>query len=102
MSDVFGAVSDPTRRAILKRLHTEGPLSVTQISQPLAMSRQAVTKHLDLLESAGLIRSEARGRERIHRLSARPLEAIDTWLEPFAEFWDDRLARLRRHLEEDE
>lgn len=102
MSDVFGAVSDPTRRAILERLHREGPLSVTEISRPLDMTRQAVTKHLDLLEAAGLIEKETRGRERIHRLSAEPLEAIDAWLAPFAAFWDDRLARLRKHLEEEE
>lgn len=101
MSDIFGAVADPTRRAILERLRREGPLSVTELSRPLDMSRQAVTKHLDLLEGAGLIEREVRGRERIHRLSARPLEAIDAWLEPFAAFWDDRLARLRRHLGED-
>lgn len=100
MHDVFSAVADPTRRAILEHLHAEGPLSVTRLSGPLAMSRQAVTKHLDVLEAAGLITKETRGRERLHRLRARPLEAIDTWLEPFAAFWDDRLARLRAHLEE--
>jgi DNA-binding transcriptional ArsR family regulator len=102
MTDVFSAISDPTRRAILERLHRDGPLSVRQLSEPLSMSRQAVTKHLDILEAAELIESEFRGRQRIHRLRARPLEAIDTWLAPFAAFWDDRLARLRHHLEEDD
>ncbi len=100
MSDVFAAVSDPTRRSILERLRLEGPLSVSDLSDPLPMSRQAVTKHLDLLEDAGLIDREMRGRQRLHRLEANPLEAIDAWLAPYAEAWDQRLDRLRRHLEE--
>jgi len=102
MSDVFGAIADPTRRRILERLRLEGPLSVTELSAPLAISRQAVTKHLDILEATGLIQRELRGRERIHRLRAWPLEAIDAWLVPYAAAWDERLARLRKHLEEDD
>lgn len=101
MSDVFGAVADPTRREILERLRREGPLTVKQLSEPLPMSRQAVTKHLDVLEEASLIRRVVRGRERYHELRATPLEAIDAWLAPYAAAWDERLARLRQHLEED-
>jgi DNA-binding transcriptional ArsR family regulator len=102
MSDVFGALADPTRREILERLRREGPLSITQLTAGLPMSRQAVTKHLDLLEGAGLIRRELRGRERIHRIVMEPLEAIDAWLKPYAAAWDERLERLRKHLEEDD
>jgi len=100
MSDVFGAISDPTRRLILERLGAEGPLSVSALSGPLSISRQAVTKHLDILEGAALIAKEFRGRERLHRLNAKPLEAVDAWLAPYAAAWDERLARLREHLGE--
>ena len=102
MSDVFSAISDPTRRSMLERLQREGPLSIRALSEPLVMSRQAVTKHLDILEAAGLVEKQVEGRERLHRLSPRPLQDVDTWLAPFAAFWDDRLARLRLHLEEDD
>ena len=63
------------------------------------MSRQAVTKHLVLLEDVGLIEQEWRGRERLHRLTATPLQAVDAWLAPYAAAWDRRLARLQRHVE---
>lgn len=102
MSDVFGAVADPTRRAILERLRHEGALSVTQLTEAFTMTRQAVTKHLDLLEQAGLITRDLKGRERLHRLVAQPLEAIDAWLAPYAAAWDERLARLRQHLEDED
>lgn len=102
MPDAFLAVSDPTRRTLLERLRREGPLSLSALSGPMEMSRQAVTKHLDVLEAAGLVVREARGRERIHRLRPEPLETIDAWLAPYARAWDERLARLRTHLEEDD
>lgn len=99
MSDVFTAVGDETRRAILERLRTEGALSVTALAKPLEMSRQAVTKHLDVLEEAGLIERRSSGRERLHLLSATPLRELNDWLAPYEAEWDDRLARLRSHLE---
>lgn len=97
---VFEAVADPTRRAILAQLRAGGSLSVTDLAADLPMTRQAVTKHLDLLRDAGLIRVRRQGRERLHELDARPLQRLDEWLEPYAAFWDDALARLERHLEE--
>ena len=100
ITEVFTAVADPTRRAILDRLRLDGPQSIKQISAPLPMSRQAVTKHLGALERAGLIRAEWAGRERLHRLEPTPLREIEDWLEPYAAFWEDRLERLKRHLEE--
>jgi len=63
------------------------------------MSRQAVTKHLDVLEDAGLIEKRFRGRERQHVLSATPLRELNDWLAPYEAEWDDRLARLRSHLD---
>ena len=102
MQAVFEAVSDPTRRVILECLRDQGPLSITTLSDPLPISRQAVTKHLDVLEEAGLIEKIRRGRERIHRLQAGPLRELDDWLAPYAAFWDERLDRLRAHLDGDD
>lgn len=100
MDTVFQAVADPTRRGILERLRAEGALSIQELARPLPMSRQAVTKHLDLLRDAGLVRTERAGRQRLHRLDAAPLKEVGTWLAPYAEAWDRRLARLKRYLEE--
>lgn len=99
METVFQALADPTRRRILERLRLEGPRTLTELAQPLPISRQAVTKHLDGLTACGLVRVERRGRERLHRLEAGPLRELERWLAPYAEFWDDRLERLRRHLD---
>ena len=101
MHDVFGAVADPTRRSILERLRGEGALSVTSLAEELPMSRQAVTKHLDVLESAGLVVKRMHGRERLHELSAEPLRQVDDWLAPYAAAWDERLERLRIHVDGD-
>lgn len=102
MSDVFAALSDSTRRAILERLREEGPLTLKGIAEPLSMSRQAVTKHLGVLESAGLLRVERSGRERIHQVTSDPLREVDDWLEPFAAAWAGRLERLQAYLEREE
>ena len=99
MHDVFAAVAEPTRRRILDRLRTEGPLSVGMISASEAATRQAVTKHLDVLEEAGLVRSERQGRMRIHRLTAEPLQELDEWLSAYSALWDRRLERLRAYVE---
>ncbi len=100
--EVFTAVADPTRRAILDRLRVAGPSSIKELAAPLPMSRQAVTKHLDILAAGGLIRAERRGRERVHRLAAKPLSDIDAWLAPYRATWERRLARLERHLKKEE
>ena len=98
MPDVFAAIADPTRREILERLRTEGGLSVSDLSDPLPISRQAVTKHLDALQEAGLVARERIGRERIHRLNADPLRELDDWLAPYSAAWDRRLQRLSDYL----
>ena len=102
MHDVFAAVADPTRRQIMDLLRPGRAFSVKELAKPLPMSRQAVTKHLGVLEAAGLVEHEWSGRERRHRLKPQPLQELDDWLEPYAAAWDRRLARLRQHLEEDE
>ena len=99
MSDVFAAVADTTRRGILERLRRGGPLSITELSAGLPISRQAVTKHLAVLADAGLIEQTRRGRERLHRLSGKPLKEVSDWLAPYEAEWDARLERLRRHVD---
>ena len=102
MEQVFAAVADPTRRVLLERMRGGGALSITALGNGLPMTRQAVTKHLDQLRDAGLVRTRRVGRERLHELDPEPLRAVDDWLRPYAEAWDERLAALRRHLGEDE
>ncbi len=77
-------------------------MSLNELAAPLAMSRQAVTKHLATLEHAGLVEIEWKGRVKLHRLNAEPLKAVEDWLAPYSAAWDRRLDRLRRHLEESE
>ncbi len=104
MSAVFEALADPTRRVLLDRMRSASPvgLSIAVLGHGLPMTRQAVTKHLDALRDAGLVRVRRQGRERVHELDARPLVAVDDWLAPYVAFWDERLAALRHHLGEDE
>ena len=101
MPDVFAAVADMTRRQILERLRTEGPVSISTMTDGLPMTRQAVTKHLNVLEQAGLIEKSVRGRERLHTLSGSPLQQVSDWLTPYEVEWDERLDRLRSHLKGD-
>ena len=99
MDSVFAAVADPTRRRILEHLRSTGPLSIQELAEPLPMSRQAVTKHLEVLQLSGLIETRWSGRRRILELAPQPLQEMEQWLRPYAAFWDDRLERLKRHLE---
>src|SRR5438445_6882123 len=99
LSTTFAALADPTRRAILARL-ASGVASVTELGEPFAMSLPAISKHLKVLERAGLI---ARGREaqwRPCRLEARPLKRAADWLEHYRRFWEKSLDRLERYLGE--
>jgi DNA-binding transcriptional ArsR family regulator len=95
----FGALADPTRRAILARL-AKGEASVTELAEPFAMTLPAVSKHLKVLEHAGLV---SRGRERQWRparLRAAPLREVAAWTERYRRFWDERYDRLDEYLDE--
>ena len=95
----FAALADPTRRAILARL-VSGEASVMEIARPFAMSQPAISKHLKVLERAGLI---SRGRDaqcRPCRIEAGPLAEADKWLEGYRRMWDDRIQRLDAVLED--
>jgi len=99
LSTTFAALADPTRRAILARLAL-GETSVTELAEPFEMSLPAVSKHLKVLEHAGLI---GRGREaqwRPCRLDARALKDVDDWLERYRRFWEASLDRLGEYLKE--
>jgi DNA-binding transcriptional ArsR family regulator len=99
LSITFSALADPTRRAILARL-IAGEVSVTELAEPFAMSLPAVSKHLKVLERAGLI---SRGREaqwRPCRLEAGPLKDAADWLEHYRRFWEESLDRLNDYLDE--
>jgi DNA-binding transcriptional ArsR family regulator len=100
LSVTFAALADPTRRAILARLAECGEATVGDLAEPFPLTVQAVSKHLKVLERAGLI---ARGRSaqlRPSRLRAAPLHAVDEWLERYRDTWDGRLDRLSRHLQD--
>jgi len=97
LSATFGALADPTRRAILARL-ASGEASVTQLAEPFEMSMPAISKHLKVLERAGLI---ARGREaqwRPCRLEAAPLKDAADWVEEYRSFWEQSFERLDEYL----
>ena len=99
LSNTFAALADPTRRAILARL-ASGEASVTELAEPFEMSMPAVSKHLKVLERAGLI---ARGREaqwRPCRLDAGPLKDVAGWIEHYRRFWDQSFDRLDAYLME--
>jgi DNA-binding transcriptional ArsR family regulator len=100
LSLTFSALADPTRRAILARL-SAGETSVTELAQPFAMSLPAISKHLKVLERAGLI---VRGREaqwRPCRIEAAPLKEANEWLERYQRFWSAQLDRLATFVEEE-
>jgi len=93
LSLVFGALADPTRRAILGRL-TEGEATVAELAAPFAMSQPAISKHLKVLEQAGLISRNRRATARLSRLEAEPLREVTTWLARYLRYWDESHERL--------
>src|SRR5690606_11122765 len=98
---VFHALGDATRRRMLAQL-TEGEHTVSQLAKPFDMSLAAASKHIKVLENAGMIRREVRGRTRCCRLEPRPLASAHEWLSFYERFWTDRLDVLARHLHEDD
>lgn len=94
LSQTFGALSDPTRRALIARLRRDGALSMSELAEPFAMSLPAVLKHLDLLSDAGIVVRTKQGRVVTYRLTPQPLAAAAMWLERHSAFWSDSLDNL--------
>jgi DNA-binding transcriptional ArsR family regulator len=93
LSTVFGALADPTRRAILARL-TQGDANVAQLAAPFRISQPAVSRHLQVLEQAGLISRHRRATARLSHLEAAPLREATVWLADYRAYWDESFERL--------
>jgi DNA-binding transcriptional ArsR family regulator len=94
LSAVFGALADPTRRAILTRLAEEGDTNVAQLAAPFQVSQPAISRHLKVLERAGLISRRRRATARLSHLEAAPLREATAWLARYREYWDASYERL--------
>jgi DNA-binding transcriptional ArsR family regulator len=101
LDKTFAALSDPTRRAILARL-ARGDASVTELAAPFAMSLPAISKHLRVLEQAGLVERTRDGRVHRLRLVAQPLHEAAAWIAHYQQFWDQQLAALADYLHDGE
>jgi DNA-binding transcriptional ArsR family regulator len=99
LSATFAALADPTRRAILARL-TTGEASVKELSEPFEMSAPAITKHLKVLQRAGLITQSKQAQWRPCRLEAKPLAEVAGWVEQYRRFWEESFSRLDSYLEQ--
>jgi len=97
---VFAALAEPTRRSILSALAARGPMTATDLASQLPITRQAITKHLELLAAAGLVLAEPGERRRIrYRVNAAPMAMAQSYLAALARDWDSKLARLQRSLD---
>jgi DNA-binding transcriptional ArsR family regulator len=97
LSDVLTAISHPTRRAIIEQL-TKGPARFLDIAEPFGTALNSVTKHLKLLERAGLIERERQGREVYISLCGEPLREVADWVHHYDRFWNERLDRFEQHF----
>jgi DNA-binding transcriptional ArsR family regulator len=97
---VFAALAEPTRRSILSALAAHGPTTATDLASQMPITRQAITKHLELLATAGLVLAEPGERRRIrYRVNAAPMMIAQSYLAALARDWDSKLARLQRSLD---
>jgi DNA-binding transcriptional ArsR family regulator len=99
LSSTFAALADPTRRAILGRL-ARGEKSVTELAKPFRMTMPAISKHLKVLERAGLIQRSREAQWRPCRLKAKPLKDVANWVEHYRRFWEESFDRLEMYLKE--
>lgn len=99
LSTVLAALSDPTRRAILERL-ASGEATVTELAEPFAMSLPAISRHLKVLERAGLIERGREAQWRPCRIKTEPLKDVSDWLEHYRHFWEESFERLDEYLQE--
>lgn len=100
-ADVFTAISAPARRAILMRLQA-GELPVLKLAESFEMSLPAVSQHLAVLKSAGLVKVRKSGRQRFYALDAEPLKGVSEWVRQYETFWTERLQNLGEYLKEKE
>lgn len=98
LSVTFAALADPTRRAILARL-AQGPATVNELAEPFEISLPAVSRHLKVLERAGLITRGRSAQWRPCRLETAPLETASAWIDDYRRFWEDRFGQLAKHLD---
>ena len=99
LDETFSALADPTRRAILARL-ARGEATVTELAAPFSMSQPAISKHLKVLERAGLVSRGRDAQRRPCRLEARPMKAAIEWLENYRDYWEESFQRLDTVLDE--
>ena len=97
---IFAALGDETRLALVARLSSDGPLSITRLTAGSAVTRQAVTKHLNVLATVGLVSDVRRGREHIWEFESKQVEAARSYLEHVSKRWDEALDRLKKFVEE--
>lgn len=97
---LFAALGDKTRLRMISRLCDDGPMSITRLAAGSEVTRQAISKHLRVMEDAGLVRSRRRGRESVWRLDQRRLEDARRYLDVISQRWDDALGRLREFVED--
>ena len=99
-ADVFSAIADPTRRAILERLRANGPAAVNALAADFAQSRPAISKHLRILNEAHVVSEQRSGRERIYRIEPETLRQVDRWIDDYRSLWQANLNRLKQYLEQ--
>lgn len=99
---VFAALGDETRLSLVSRLGSEGPLSIVALTEGTDVTRQAVSKHLAVLERAGLVRASRQGRERHWEVRSAQLTELRRCLDVIGRQWEDALTRLKRHVEDDD
>jgi DNA-binding transcriptional ArsR family regulator len=99
---MFAALGDSTRLGLVRRLATEGPLSITRLSEGSGMTRQAITRHLHALGKVGLVRDNKEGREHVFSLDLKRLEVARQYLDDVSAQWDAAAARLKEFVERDE
>ena len=98
LNHVFSALADPTRRAILRTL-TRGPATINEIAEPFPVSLNAISKHVMVLERAGLLRREIKGRQHHCWIKPQPLREANEWLESYRQFWEQRMDALEIYVE---
>lgn len=99
--EVFAALADATRLRLIRRLSADGPLSISQLSDGAGVTRQAITRHLETLGDAGLVRDARRGRERVWELDRKRVERAQRYLDQVSAHWDAAAERLRAFVEND-